>query len=113
MTPKQQARLEYERQFPNGDFDADEDAQLHISQEDYYIMWRPVEPDWGIEKMLDLSCYSKFGNCAFIWAVAGDWKKATIAALSVTPVEFYAYERRGKPRFRCIADLIRDPVKIR
>ncbi len=42
MTPKQQARLEYERQFPKEDFDADEDSQLHISQEDYYIMWRPV-----------------------------------------------------------------------
>ena len=102
MSPYQQAKLQAERL---GIISFSQDVESHfkngviLSSPEYFLMARPVEVGWPLEKMLDCSQVSPGGNCWFVWAVAGDWRKAAhdgILDHGFKP--WLAFERRGKPR---------------
>lgn len=100
MTPRERAKAEFLRQNPGADFEFVEARHREcghvLDTEEFYMLWRRVRPHWGLCDMLDLS--KSEGESAFIWAIAGDWRKAISIAIEITPVNLAFYERRGRAR---------------
>jgi hypothetical protein len=78
-----------------------------IDSTDAFMMWRMVGLDWTLERMLDPWQFDPGSQCAWIWAIAGDYRSAVEQAMNLCPhARFVAYERRGKPRLHPIGRFI-------
>ncbi len=71
-----------------------------LSSPEYFLMARPVSLDWSLEQFRDPTLTDPTGNCWWVWATSGDWRKAALHGLSIHGwKDWLGFDRREKPRF--------------
>jgi hypothetical protein len=65
---------------------------------DYFMMWRMVDLSWPLEIMRTPEVVLPDSDCAWVWAISGNYRDACAAAMGICPeARWVGYDRRGKP----------------
>jgi len=104
MTPYQLALLAAESSPFVDTLQDDLQAHLHngvvISSPDYFAMFRPVWSHWPEDILLTPAVVDPEGDAWFVWACAGDWRKAIEDGRETAGhKDMLLFHRRGKLRY--------------
>ena len=70
-----------------------------VSTPEFFLMARPVSTFWTMEMLHDPRQIDPTGNCWWLWAMSGNWRKAALHCTALYGWrEWLGFDRRDKPR---------------